>query len=54
MSINAAKSFKLGFQDKDISASLGSEVNDEIISSDGKTKTNYSEEYKVVYLMEMI
>lgn len=42
MSINAAKSFKLGFQDKDISASLGSEVNDELISTDGKTKTNYS------------
>ena len=31
-----------GFQDKDISASLGSEVNDELISTDGKTKTNYS------------
>ena len=39
---NAVKAFKLGFENQDISSSLGSQVNDIIIDKTGKTKTNFS------------
>jgi chorismate synthase len=42
LSINAVKAFKLGFENQDISSSLGSQVNDIIIDKTGKTKTNFS------------
>jgi chorismate synthase len=42
LSINAVKSFKYGFAGLDISSAKGSEVNDELINLQGKTKTNYS------------
>ena len=42
LSINAVKSFKYGFGGLDISAAKGSDVNDELINLQGKTKTNYS------------
>ena len=42
LSINAVKAFKLGFENQDISSSLGSKVNDIIIDKTGKTKTNFS------------
>jgi chorismate synthase len=42
LSINAVKAFKIGFENQDISSSLGSQVNDIIIDKTGKTKTNFS------------
>jgi chorismate synthase len=42
LSINAAHSFKYGFEGVDIASSKGSEVNDIIIEESGRTKTNYS------------
>ena len=42
LSINAVHGFKYGFDDKDISSSKGSEVNDVIINKKGTTKSNFS------------
>ena len=42
ISINAAHGFKYGFGGVDISSSKGSEVNDTIVDTSGKTKTNFS------------
>ena len=42
LSINAVKSFKIGFESTDISSSKGSEVNDVLINNKGTTSTNYS------------
>ena len=42
LSINAVKGFKIGFENVDISSSVGSQVNDIILNSSGKTKTNFS------------
>jgi chorismate synthase len=42
LSINAVHGFKYGFDVVDIAASKGSEVNDSLIDSSGKTKTNFS------------
>ncbi len=42
LSINSAHAFKYGFEGVDISSSKGSQVNDVLINSSGKTKTNYS------------
>jgi len=42
LSINAVKAFKYGFEQKDISSSKGSEVNDIFIDNSGKTSTNFS------------
>ena len=42
LSINAVHGFKYGFDAVDIASSKGSEVNDSLIDSNGKTKTNFS------------
>lgn len=42
LSINAVHGFKYGFEDRDISSSKGSEVNDIIFNKEGKTKSNFS------------
>ena len=42
LSINAVKSFKIGFESTDISSSKGSEVNDVFMNNKGTTSTNYS------------
>jgi chorismate synthase len=42
LSINAAHSFKYGFDGVDISSSKGSQVNDIFEKESGETKTNYS------------
>ena len=42
LSINAVKSFKIGFENTDISSSKGSEVNDAFVNNEGTTSTNYS------------
>ena len=42
LSINAVHGFKYGFGGVDISSSKGSEVNDSIVDSSGKTATNFS------------
>ena len=42
LSINAVHAFKYGFEGVDISSSKGSEVNDVILDTSGKTSTNYS------------
>ena len=42
LSINAVHGFKYGFNEVDIASSKGSEVNDIIIDTSGKTKTNFS------------
>ena len=42
LSINAVHAFKYGFEDQDVASSRGSQVNDVILDSTGKTKTNNS------------
>ena len=42
LSINAVKSFKIGFENTDISSCKGSQVNDLFVDNSGETLTNYS------------
>ena len=42
LSINAVKSFKYGFENIDISSSRGSDVNDVVLDTEGRTSTNFS------------